>query len=134
VKEKPFSLTYVSMGNPHAVMFVKDTQKFPVEKIGPLIEYNKQFPNRTNVEFCEVIDSRTLRMRVWERGTGETLACGTGACAAAVAGILNDLTEEAVTIKLIGGDLFIKWDRQRNRVFMSGPAAFVFDGEISIDL
>lgn len=133
VEEHTYSVTRVSMGNPHAVLFVEDTEYFPVARLGPLIETHELFPNRVNTEFCQILDRETIRMRVWERGSGETQACGTGACAAAVAAVLNDLTEPAVTIKLLGGDLFVRWDRLQNRIFMTGPAATVFDGEINID-
>ncbi|MDL2295289.1 diaminopimelate epimerase [Lachnospiraceae bacterium OttesenSCG-928-E19] len=122
----------ISMGNPHAVIFIDDVENFPLEQIGPQVEMDPLFPERVNAEFCKVIDRNTIQMRVWERGSGETLACGTGACATAVAGALNGLTEDEVTIKLLGGDLFVKWDRDTNRVFMTGPAEFVFDGEIEI--
>jgi len=127
-----FEFSRISMGNPHAVIFVDDTENFPLEDIGPKVEKDELFPDRVNAEFCRVLDRKTIQMRVWERGSGETLACGTGACAAAVAGVLNGLTETESTVKLLGGDLHIRWDREQNRVYMTGPAEFVFDGEINL--
>lgn len=124
-----YRMTGVSMGNPHAVVFMDDVANLDIEKIGPFFENHERFPKRINAEFAEVLDRKTVKMRVWERGTGETLACGTGACATAVACILNDLTEEEVTIKLLGGDLLIKWDKEKDTVYMTGPARTVFDGE-----
>ena len=124
-----YHMTCVSMGNPHAVMFVGDTEHFPLEKAGPLFEHHEVFPNRVNAEFVQVIDRHTVKMRVWERGTGETLACGTGACATAVACVLNGKTDDEVTVKLLGGDLIIRFDRENNKVYMTGPAKVVFDGE-----
>lgn len=132
VSGQRFEFYRISMGNPHAVIFVEDTVHFPLETIGPLVEKDELFPDRVNAEFCQVLDRQTIQMRVWERGSGETLACGTGACATAVAGVLNGLTEEEATIKLLGGDLRVRWDREKNRVFMTGPAEFVFDGEIDV--
>lgn len=126
---KTYRMTCVSMGNPHAVVFVDSTADFPLEEAGPLFESHTMFPNRINAEFVEILNSREVNMRVWERGTGETLACGTGACASAVACILNGLTENEITIHLSGGDLRIFWDRKENKVFMTGPATTVFDGE-----
>lgn len=128
-----YNMTCVSMGNPHCVVFVQDTQGFPLEEEGPEFENHKWFPNRINVEFVQILDRKTVNMRVWERGTGETLACGTGACAVAVACILNGFTEEEITIHLLGGDLLIRWDREENLVYMTGPATVVFDGEIQLD-
>ena len=104
-----------------------------LEGKGPLFENHQCFPKRTNTEFVKVLDRHTVQMRVWERGTGETLACGTGACATAVACVLNGLTEEEVTVKLLGGELNIRWDREANLVYMTGPAEVVFDGEIEIE-
>ena len=129
VDGKDYEVTCVSMGNPHAVMFVGDTEHFPLEKAGPLFEHHEVFPNRVNAEFVQVIDRHTVKMRVWERGTGETLACGTGACATAVACVLNGKTDDEVTVKLLGGDLIIRFDRENNKVYMTGPAKVVFDGE-----
>lgn len=124
-----YKMTGVSMGNPHIVIYMDDIDNLEIEKIGPKFENHKRFPNRINTEFVEVLDRNTVKMRVWERGSGETLACGTGACAVAVAGILNGLTEDEVTVRLLGGDLFIKWDREKDTVYMTGPAETVFDGE-----
>ena len=120
------------MGNPHAVIFVKDIESAPVTQFGPSIENRDLFPNRTNVEFIEVVDSKNIKMRVWERGAGETTACGTGATAAAVASILLGLTDSKVTVHLPGGKLLIHWDKKNNRVFMTGPAIGVFDGTVEI--
>lgn len=125
-----YQMTCVSMGNPHAVVFVEDAAGLDLEKIGLLFENHALFPKRVNTEFVKILDRDTVEMRVWERGTGETLACGTGACAAAVAGILNGLTNDTVTVKLPGGCLSVQWDRERNLVYMTGPAATVFEGEI----
>jgi diaminopimelate epimerase len=128
--EQEFDITCVSMGNPHCVIFVKDVESFPVEKIGPEIETHPLFPQRTNVEFAEPLDRETIKMRVWERGAGITLACGTGACATAVAASLNNRTGRSVTVKLPGGDLFIEW-AEDNHLYMTGPAEEVFEGEIA---
>ncbi|MBD5472421.1 MAG: diaminopimelate epimerase [Lachnospiraceae bacterium] len=127
-----YKMTCVSMGNPHAVVFVKDVASLPLEEIGPMFENHVRFPKRINTEFVKVLDSETIEMRVWERGTGETLACGTGACASAVACVLNGLTGEEVTVKLLGGNLQIRWDRSENLVYMTGPASTVFEGEIEL--
>ena len=125
-----YRMTCVSMGNPHAVIFIGcDVREFPLEEIGPKFENHERFPKRVNTEFVRVIDRRTAEMRVWERGSGETLACGTGACAVAVACALNGFTEDEVTVRLLGGDLQIRWDREKDTVFMTGPAEVVFDGE-----
>lgn len=128
VNETEYHMTCVSMGNPHSVVFVEDTDKFPLDTVGPLFESHEVFPRRVNAEFVQVVDRHTVKMRVWERGSGETLACGTGACATAVACILNDKTEDEVTVKLLGGDLSIRWNRENNRIYMTGPATVVFDG------
>lgn len=130
VQGKDYKMTCVSMGNPHAVVFMDDVEHLAIEEIGPCFENHERFPRRTNTEFVKVIDRKTVQMRVWERGTGETLACGTGACAVAVACVLNGLTEETVTVKLLGGELIIIWDREANLVYMTGPAVTVFEGEI----
>lgn len=130
VDGKNYHMTCVSMGNPHAVVFVKDVEHFPVAQVGPGFEYHEYFPKRVNVEFVKVLDRKTVQMRVWERGSGETLACGTGACATAVACVLTGQTEEEVTVRLLGGDLNIRWDREQNRVFMTGSATTVFEGEL----
>lgn len=132
VQGKSYRMTCVSMGNPHAVVFLEDVEGLDIEKIGPAFENHPCFPNRVNTEFVKVLNRNTVRMRVWERGTGETLACGTGSCATAVACILNGLTEDRVTVKLTGGDLEIFWDREENLVYMTGPATHVFDGEIDL--
>lgn len=130
VGDKTYEMTCVSMGNPHAVVFMEDVAGLAIESIGPLFENHVRFPNRTNTEFVKVLDRDTIEMRVWERGTGETLACGTGACASVVACILNGLTNDAVTVKLLGGSLHITWDREANMVYMTGPAQTVFEGEV----
>ena len=130
VDGKEYRMTCVSMGNPHAVVYVDcDVKELPLEEIGPGFEHHERFPKRVNTEFVRVLDRKTVEMRVWERGSGETLACGTGACAVAVSSALNGLTEDEVTVKLLGGDLRIQWDRERDTVYMTGPAAVVFDGE-----
>lgn len=135
--QKIYPITAVSMGNPHAVTFLNSTQELEnleIEKIGPLFEHHPFFPDRVNTEFVTVLDRHTVQMRVWERGSGETLACGTGACAVAVACIKNGYVEEnaPVTVKLLGGDLEIFWDRTQDLVYMTGPAVTVFEGEIPI--
>ena len=127
-----YRMTGVSMGNPHAVVYVDDVKGLDIETIGPKFETHERFPKRINTEFAKVIDRHTVEMRVWERGSGETLACGTGACAVAVASILNGYTEDKVTVKLLGGDLQIEWDRSANKVFMTGPCEIVFEGEINL--
>ena len=124
-----YRMTAVSMGNPHTVIYMDDIEHLEIEKIGPKFENHERFPNRVNAEFVKVLDRHTAQMRVWERGSGETLACGTGACAVAVACILNGLTEDKVTVRLLGGDLLIEWDREKDTVYMIGPAEVVFDGE-----
>lgn len=128
VDETEYQMTCVSMGNPHAVIFMDDIEHLEIEKIGPKFEHHERFPNRVNTEFVKVLDRHTANMRVWERGSGETLACGTGACAVAVACILGGYTENKVTVKLLGGDLLIEWDREQNKIYMTGPAEVVFDG------
>lgn len=130
VEGTEYKMTCVSMGNPHAVVYVPDVKKLDLEKIGPAFENHERFPKRVNTEFVKVIDRETVEMRVWERGSGETLACGTGACAVAVSCILNGYTENTVTVKLLGGDLTIEWDQENNIVYMTGPAETVFEGEI----
>ena len=132
VDGKEYRMTAVSMGNPHAVVYMDDIKNLEIEKIGPKFENHERFPRRVNTEFVRVIDRNTVEMRVWERGSGETMACGTGACAVAVACILNGLTEDKVTVKLLGGNLFIEWDREADKVYMTGPAAVSFEGEIEI--
>lgn len=134
VNGETYYITAVSMGNPHAIVYITDVDHLDIGEIGPYFENHMAFPDRVNTEFVEVLDDHTLKMRVWERGSGETLACGTGACAVAVASILNGHVdgEKPVTVKLLGGDLEIFWDRQENLVYMTGPAATVFDGEIDL--
>lgn len=127
-----YRMTGVSMGNPHAVVYMDNIQDLNIERIGPLFENHERFPKRINTEFVRFVDRHTLEMRVWERGSGETMACGTGACAVAVASVLNGLTEEKVTVRLLGGDLQIEWDQEKNKVYMTGPATTVFDGDIDI--
>lgn len=129
VQGETYKMTCMSMGNPHAVVFVEDVEHLDIEKIGPYFETHERFPKRTNTEFVKVIDKNHVQMRVWERGTGETLACGTGCCAAAAACILNGLTFETVTVKLLGGELEITWDREADRIYMTGSATTVFTGE-----
>lgn len=125
-----YKMTCVSMGNPHAVIFMDDVENLQMEQIGPLFEKHIRFPKKINTEFVKIVDRKNVEMRVWERGAGETLACGTGCCAAVVACILNGLTENEVTVKLLGGKIKIEWDRGNNLVYMTGPAVTVFDGEI----
>ncbi|MGN0365435.1 MAG: diaminopimelate epimerase [Suilimivivens sp.] len=132
VEGKTYKMTCVSMGNPHAVIFMDEISELPLEQMGPSFENHVRFPKRINTEFVKVIDEETVEMRVWERGTGETLACGTGACATVVACVLNGLTKEKVTVKLLGGNLQIQWDRKENLVYMTGPAATVFEGEVEV--
>ena len=132
VEGKTYKMTCVSMGNPHAVIFMDEITGLPLEQMGPSFENHVRFPKRINTEFVKVIDEETVDMRVWERGTGETLACGTGACATVVACVLNGLTKEKVTVKLLGGNLQIQWDRKENLVYMTGPAATVFEGEVEV--
>ncbi len=127
-----YEITCVSMGNPHTVIFVEDTRAVELDKIGPLFEHNSLFPKRTNTEFIHVYDRNTIDMRVWERGAGETLACGTGACASVYACIRNGYTEDQVTVRLLGGELNVRYDREKNTIFMTGPAVTVFDGEINL--
>ena len=130
VDNTEYHMTCVSMGNPHAIVFMEGVKDLDIEKIGPKFEHHTCFPNRTNTEFVEILDRKNVFMRVWERGTGETLACGTGCCATAVACVLNGLTDEEITVKLLGGELHIKWDRKENLVYMTGPAKIVFEGEV----
>ena len=132
VDRTEYRMTGVSMGNPHAVIYMDNIKDLNLDQLGPKFENHERFPKRINTEFVKFIDRHTLEMRVWERGSGETMACGTGACAVAVASILNGLTEEKVTVKLLGGDLQIDWDREEDKVYLTGPATTVFDGEIDI--
>ncbi|AZR74827.1 diaminopimelate epimerase [Anoxybacter fermentans] len=126
-----YRINALSMGNPHCVIFVDDVDHYPVEKVGPIIECDPIFPARVNVEFVEVLNRKEIKMRVWERGAGLTLACGTGACASVVACVKNDLTVPEVTVHLPGGDLFIKWAKD-DHVYMTGPATYVYTGQINI--
>lgn len=129
VEGREYRMTCVSMGNPHAVVFMDNVADLDIAAIGPFFENHKVFPNRTNTEFVEVVDRSHVNMRVWERGTGETLACGTGCCATVVACVLNGLTDNKVTVKVLGGEILIEWDRKDNLVYMTGPATTVFEGE-----
>ena len=122
-------LTCVSMGNPHGIDFANNIEKLKIEKFGPIIEVDEHFPNKVNAEFIEILDKHNIKMRVWERGAGETLACGTGACASVVASFLNGYTERNVTVELLGGKLEIEWNKEDNHVYMTGPAETVFEGE-----
>ncbi len=126
---KTYQMTCVSMGNPHAVIFVDDADSFDVHGVGAKIEADPLFPRKTNVEFCTVRDREHLRMRVWERGSGETMACGTGACATLAAAVLNGVSERKATLELNGGSLVVEWDPETNHIFQEGPAEFVFDAE-----
>lgn len=127
-----YSVTGVSMGNPHAITYVEDVLAFPLETVGPKMEVHTLYPRKINSEFVQVIDRTNLKMRVWERGAGETLACGTGACAVLVASVLNNVSERKATVKLLGGDLIIEWNEKDNHVYMTGPAVKVFEGEIDL--
>lgn len=129
VANRTWSVTTVSMGNPHCITFVEDSKAIALEKIGPLFEHHSAFPQRTNTEFIEVVKSDYIKMRVWERGAGITLACGTGACASVVAGVLNNKCDRSCTVELPGGCLQIEWSIADNRVYMTGPAREVFIGK-----
>lgn len=128
VRKKNYRMTGISMGNPHAVIFSEEINGISLEETGRELEFHPRFPERANIEFCHVTARDRMEIRVWERGVGETLACGTGACAAVVASVLNDLTDEEVIVKLLGGELSVRWDRKVNHVFLEGPAVKVFDG------
>lgn len=132
IEGRIYPISCVSMGNPHAVIFLEDNslKDLDLALIGPKIETHPVFPRKTNTEFIEVVDRTTMNMRVWERGAGETLACGTGACAAAVAAVLNNLCDRKVTIHLLGGDLEIEWSAENNHIYMTGEAVTVFEGEL----
>ena len=133
-ENREFVFSCVSMGNPHAITFIKeDVNTFDICKYGKILENDEAFPNRANIEFVNVLDEKTLKMRVWERGAGETLACGTGACGVAVAAILNNYTQRKVKVKLLGGDLEIEWNKEDNHVYMTGPATTVFEGQIFLN-
>ncbi len=127
-----FRVTCVNMGNPHCVLFIDDLENYGVAKTGAMIERSKLFPKKTNVEFVKLVDDNTIEMRVWERGAGETLACGSGACAAVVASVLNGYTKRKVRVKLAMGHLDIEWDRESHHVLMTGPAETVFEGSIEV--
>ncbi|NLJ30925.1 MAG: diaminopimelate epimerase [Clostridiales bacterium] len=127
-----YRVTCVSMGNPHCVLFVDDVPSAAVESVGPKFEHHPIFPNRANIEFVHVSGPKEIEMRVWERGSGETLACGTGACASVAACVLNGKTERDVLVHLKGGDLSVRWDEESGHIFMQGPAEFVFDGTVDI--
>ncbi len=129
VSGRLFNITCVSMGNPHCVIFTDNVSAIDLAGIGPQIETHSNFPKKTNVEFVEIIDDQRIRMRVWERGAGITMACGTGACASLVASVLNDKTKRMATVELDGGELVVHWDIENNHVYMSGPATEVFRGE-----
>ncbi|MEW6410561.1 MAG: diaminopimelate epimerase [Nitrospirota bacterium] len=132
INDREFKMTCVSMGNPHAVIFVDKVDEFPVSIFGPDIERHHLFPNKTNVEFIEVIGRDEIKIRAWERGVGETMACGTGASASAVASNIKGLTDRKVTVHLLGGDLFIEWSETDNHVYMTGPAVEVFEGMVEV--
>lgn len=130
---KGFKFSCVSMGNPHAITIVENVKDFELEKYGKVLEYDIHFPKRSNIEFIELVDKNNIKMRVWERGAGETLACGTGACASAVACNLNGYTDRKVTVELLGGKLEIEWSEKDNHVYMTGPATTVFEGVLEND-
>ena len=130
VDGRAYSFVGISVGNPHAVYFMEEIDSLELEKIGPYFENHSRFPDRTNSEFVQILDRKHLRMRVWERGSGETWACGTGATAVAAAAILMGYAEDTVTVSLLGGDLTISWDRETGHIYMTGPAEEVFQGEI----
>lgn len=130
VVDKEYFVTALNVGNPHAVVFLDDVDSLELETIGPRFENHPLFPERVNTEFVKVVDRNTLQMRVWERGSGETLACGTGATASAVAAILNGHTDNTVKVLLRGGELTVEWDREKNHLYLTGPAVTVFDGEL----
>ena len=132
VLDKEYKMTCVSMGNPHAVVFVDDIMEFPLNEVGPYFENHERFPNRTNTEFVQVVDRSHIKMRVYERGTGETLACGTGCCASAVACVLNGLTDTEVDVEVLGGVVHVEWNQDENLIYMTGPGETVFDGEIEL--
>lgn len=132
IDDKEFIFTCVSMGNPHAVTIVDDVKNFDIEKYGPILEVDSHFPKRANIEFIELVDKNNIKMRVWERGAGETLACGTGACASVVACNLNDYIESEANVELLGGTLNIKWNKENNHIYMTGTATTVFEGELEL--
>ena len=132
--DENIEINVISIGNPHAVIFVDHVEHIDIEKYGPFIENHEIFPNKTNVEFVQILDKNLIKMRVWERGTGETLACGTGACASVVAGVMNHLTRRKVKTLLTGGELEIEWEKETNEIYMTGIATKVFDGKIKLDI
>lgn len=132
VLDKNIQLTKILIGNPHAVILTKDIENIPIKKYGPLIENHKYFPQKTNVEFVEILENNLIKMRVWERGSGETFACGTGSCAAVVAGVSNNLIKRDVKVLLRGGELDINWDKKTNNIYMKGMATKVYDGIMEI--
>lgn len=132
IDDEIYLVTAVSMGNPHAIMFVDNVKTCPLETVGPRMEVHPLFPRRANIEFVQVHSRNEISMRVWERGSGETMACGTGTCATLVACVLNNLTDDKAVVHLLGGDLFIEWNRDENIVYMTGPATTVFDGNINL--
>ena len=132
VLDKNIQLTKILIGNPHAVIFTKDIENIPIKKYGPLIENHKYLPQKTNVEFVEILENNLIKMRVWERGSGETFACGTGSCAAVVAGVSNNLIKRDVKVLLRGGELDINWDKKTNNIYMKGMATKVYDGIMEI--
>lgn len=132
INHMEYRMTGVSMGNPHAVVFVKNVKGIDIGRLGPLFEYHGRFPRRINTEFAQVMDKENIRLRVWERGVGETMACGTGACAAAAAGVLNGLTKRSVTVTLLGGKLKVSWEKNSGKMYMTGPARTVYEGEIDL--
>ena len=132
IEGKEYRITCVSMGNPHCIIYVDKVSSFNLEKVGPKIENHEIFPKKINAEFAEIVDRKNINMRVWERGSAETLACGTGACATLVASVLNDYADRKATLHLLGGDLEIEWNEADNNIYMIGPATTVFQGEIEI--
>ena len=128
IGDETYKITGVSMGNPHAIVFMDDIDNLEIEKIGPKFENHQKFPKRTNTEFVEVVSPDLIKMRVWERGAGETLACGTGACATLVACVMNNKTDRKAKLQLVGGVLEIEWREDNNKIYMSGPAVTVFEG------
>ena len=130
VADRQWKMSCVSMGNPHAVVLAEDVASLPLTAIGPKFENHSMFPERVNTEFIRILDRNTIELRVWERGSGETLACGTGCCAAVAACVLNGLTERSVAVRVLGGELQIEWDENTGEIFMTGPAETVFEGQV----
>ena len=130
VADRQWKMSCVSMGNPHAVVLAEDVASLPLTEIGPKFENHSMFPERVNTEFIRILDRKTIELRVWERGSGETLACGTGCCAAVAACVLNGLTERSVAVRVLGGELQIEWDENTGEIFMTGPAETVFEGQV----